>query len=52
MKLLPTPQAFTRGAGITPLTGFAAYCTGQILQSLRTGQRIPPVRREPEKRAW
>ena len=34
------------------LTDFVAYCTGQILQSLRTGQRIPPVRREPEKRAW
>ena len=34
------------------LAEFAAYCTGQILQSLRTGQRVPPERRPPVPRNW
>ncbi len=31
---------------------FIAYCTGQIQQSIATGQRIPPERRPLKKKGW
>ena len=34
------------------LADFVAYCAGQILQSLRTGQRVPPERRPLASRNW
>ena len=31
---------------------FIAYCAGQILQSIATGERIPPERRPLKKKGW
>lgn len=34
------------------LADFVSYCTGQIVKSLRTKQRVPDDRREPRKHGW
>ena len=34
------------------LADFVSYCTGQIVKSLRTGQRVPEDRRPPRQHGW
>jgi hypothetical protein len=50
------PKAFDPLGGIIwrrdEIFDFIAYCAGQILQSIETGERIPPERRPLKKKGW